>query len=102
MTRVNLSKAITSSQEQSIDIRYLTRLGADAVPPLLERIHHLPSYQQCIVAYELITRYGGERIEDEKNDWRTWNASRSKAKALVAEHYNELVRLAEQIRFVPK
>ncbi|MDF1622044.1 MAG: DUF4173 domain-containing protein [Pseudohongiella nitratireducens] len=102
VTRVNLSKAITSSQEQSIDIRYLTRLGADAVPPLLERIHHLPSYQQCIVAYELITRYGGERIEDEKNDWRTWNASRSKAKALVAEHYNELVRLAEQIRFVPK
>lgn len=102
VARVNLSKAIASSQEQSIDIGYLTRLGADAVPLLLERIHHLPAYQQCIVAYELITRYGGERNEDEKNDWRTWNASRSKAEALVAEQYNELVRMAEQIRFCPQ
>lgn len=101
VARVNLSKAIASSQEQPIDIRYLTRLGADAVPALLKHIHDLPESQQCIVAYELITRYGGERNEGEKNDWRTWNASRSRAEALVAEHYNDLVRLAGQIRFVP-
>lgn len=87
VVRVNLNNAIESSQEETIDIRYLTRLGADAVPALLERIHHLPANQQCIVANELITRYGGERNEDDKNDWRTWNASRSKAEALVAQHY---------------
>lgn len=96
VARVNLNNAIESSQEETIDIRYLTRLGADAVPALLEHIHHLPANQQCIVAYELITRYGGERNEDDKNDWRTWNASRSRAEALVAEHYNDLVRLAGQ------
>lgn len=96
VTRVNLNKDIANSQEQPIDIRYLTSLGADAVPPLLERIHRLPENQQCIVAYELITRYGGERNEDDKNDWRTWNASRSRAKVLVAEQYNGLLRLARQ------
>jgi hypothetical protein len=61
------------------DAVYAVSLGADAVPALLEALSSLPSDARCVTARELLAR-NGPRPDD---DWRTFNVSRARARALL-------------------
>lgn len=60
------------------DAVYAVSLGADAVPALLEALPSLPSDARCATARELLARNGPR-----PGDWRTYNASRARARALL-------------------
>lgn len=93
VARVNIDNAL--EHNHPVDVDYLTALGADAVPPLLARMHQLPMRQQCFIAHELITQYNDAHAADQ-DDWRTWNANRSLAKLQVRQRYSELALLAKE------
>ncbi|MBT8405299.1 MAG: DUF4173 domain-containing protein, partial [Gemmatimonadetes bacterium] len=65
----------------TLDAHYLTRLGSDAVPVLMERFAELPEPARCVVAGSLLREWGPERAAD----WRAWNASEARARRLVAD-----------------
>lgn len=63
----------------AFDARYVASLSADAVPVLLETAPRLDPWQRCAVAEVLLA--GEDR--DRAPDWRSWNLSRSRARAAV-------------------
>ena len=63
--------------EQPFDAKYAVSLGGDAVPPLLAALPHLGDQDRCTIARGLLARW------DRDADWRTWNWSRARARALV-------------------
>jgi len=70
------------------DARYATTLGADAVPALVEALPRLDSNDRCLVITRLLDRWvDGERAQ---TDWRTWNWSRSRARAVLSARAVEL------------
>lgn len=81
-TRSNLDRAAAGVREA--DAAYLARLGADAVPTLLERIDELPAEARCELGRTLLSRWADEpeRARDDR-DWRTWNAARAAARRAV-------------------
>jgi Domain of unknown function (DUF4173) len=77
--------ARTNLDRPRIDTVYLARLSDDAVPVLLERLPALPPDLRRVVATDLLAR------AEEQGDWRSFNLSRSRAHALLAEHRAELI-----------
>jgi hypothetical protein len=73
-----------------LDVEYLTSLGSDATPFLLNRIDQLKGRGQCVVARRLLTRW--ERHRD--GDWRSFNWSETRARQLVEENIGFLQELA--------
>lgn len=73
-----------------IDIAYLSSLGSDAVPALLESLSDLPEASRCAVARRLLRRWG----PGTQSDWRSWNWSRWRAQAAVQTEAIELLELA--------
>ena len=77
--RSNLERAVAGVREA--DAGYLTRLGGNAVPVILERIDELSPEAQCALGSALLSRWttesGDVRTDD---DWRTWNAGRAAAR----------------------
>jgi len=57
------------------DFEHLTRLGGDAVPPLVAHLDLVPPDQRCQVVRTLKDRYATPR-----GDWRGWNLARSRAR----------------------
>ena len=98
--RSNLDRAAEGVQEA--DVAYLTRLGADAVPTLITRLDELPAEGRCRVAEHLLHGWAdgegaGERgrpVDEELDDWRTWNAAQAAARDAVNDNVNELRALA--------
>jgi uncharacterized protein DUF4153 len=76
IARTNIARP---AAEHRFDVAYAATLGADAVPELLEGLPQLPSEDRCSAATALLKRWGS----DAKGDWRTWNWSRARARALV-------------------
>jgi hypothetical protein len=76
IARTNIARP---AAEHRFDVAYATTLGADAVPTLLDGLPQLPSEDRCSAATALLKRWGS----DAKSDWRTWNWSRARARALV-------------------
>jgi hypothetical protein len=80
--RSNLDRAVAGVREA--DVAFLTALGGDAVPVILERIDDLPAQAQCALGDALLSRWTagaeGARVD---RDWRTWNAGRAAARAAV-------------------
>ncbi|OGT70293.1 MAG: hypothetical protein A3H44_01260 [Gammaproteobacteria bacterium RIFCSPLOWO2_02_FULL_57_10] len=87
VARVNLERAIEDGQE--IDLTYLSSLGADAVPPILERLHELPRFEQCVAAHNLLNAHGSAETKW-RDDWRLWNASEAAAHKAVTDRHAEL------------
>ena len=75
IARTNVERARTGAE---IDFRYLGGLSDDAVPTLVAALPRLEPGVRSRLAANLLAR----RSED---DWRTWNWSRSRADALVAD-----------------
>jgi hypothetical protein len=69
--------ARTNLSRPHVDVAYLAQLGDDAVPTLVARLPHLdPSLRRPLVL-ALLRRH-------ESGDWRSWNLSRSRARAGLA------------------
>jgi hypothetical protein len=80
--RSNLDRAAAGVREA--DVAFLTGLGGDAVPVILERIDELPLQTRCALGSALLSRWtaaaDGARVD---RDWRTWNAGQAAARAAV-------------------
>ncbi len=86
VTRHNLDH---SAELGGVDADYLASMGSDAAPLLLARLNELPPEAQCSVATRLVRRWGPERPAD----WRSFNASESRARAAVMADLPRLQRL---------
>jgi hypothetical protein len=86
--RTNLNRP---AAERPFDAAYAVRLGADAVPLLVDALPRLDTSDRCTVASKLLKRW-----HDRKLDWRSWNWSRSRAVHLVSQHKAELSAIALQ------
>jgi hypothetical protein len=75
IARTNVDRARTGAE---IDFRYLEELSDDAVPALVAALPDLDPTVRTRLAENLLAR----RSDD---DWHTWNWSRARADALLAE-----------------
>jgi hypothetical protein len=88
----NVERAVAGAE---LDHAHLQgELSADAVPVLVSSLDRLPPADQCQVAEWLTRRWGAEARRDSEGDWRTFNRSRSRARALVRGQEARLLALA--------
>jgi hypothetical protein len=80
--------ARTNVTRPHVDVRYLGTLSDDAVPELLQRLPSLPPRLRRVLAQELVVRSeaGGGLL--------AWNASRARARGLLADRRSEQLRFA--------
>lgn len=80
--------ARTNVTRPHVDVRYLGTLSDDAVPELLQRLPSLPPRLRRALAQELVVRSeaGGGLL--------AWNASRARARGLLADRRSELLQFA--------
>jgi hypothetical protein len=77
----------TNLARPQVDTAYLASLSDDAVPALIARLPTLSPALRRPLARALLMR-------EPDPDLLGWNASRSRARSLLASHHAELVRLA--------
>jgi hypothetical protein len=77
IARVNVDRMQAGER---FDARYLTSLSADAVPVMIEALPAMDDADRRIVEEGLESF---SRRSRESSDWRTWNLSRARARALV-------------------
>lgn len=77
VARINLDR----DSDRPVDAAYLTTLSADAAPVVLSRLDRLDPGARCAAA-ERLERWTRPVRPD---DWRVWNAARSRAQAAAAE-----------------
>jgi hypothetical protein len=82
--RIVRANAALARERGFFDAEYATSLGADAVPALLEAAPSLDRSARAEIARNLLVR--GWAV----GDWRSWNLSRARAGAAVAE-YGEML-----------
>ena len=82
--------ARTNLSRPHVDAAYLGSLSEDAVPPLLERLPSLDRPLRQQLAAALLEREG------DGGGLLAWNASRSRAESLLAEHHAELQAYARE------
>ncbi len=70
---------------RGFDSLYVSELSDDAIPALLENLPTMSFEQQCTIKNKISHRFETSKTE---NDFRTWNWSRSVARA-ETEHYGE-------------
>ena len=91
IVRTNLDRAESRAQ---LDARYLASLSADAVPSLVAALPRLSGSERRVVEAGLDTHRAGPAPDD----WRTYNLSRSRARAAVAGPGTEARAQAENLR----
>ena len=83
IVRTNLARP---GSERPFDGWYAASLSADAVPLLLEALPRLDGREQCGVAAGL-----GNRLRElERDDWRSWNFARARARRLLRSEHERL------------
>lgn len=80
--------ARTNLDRPKIDVAYVSKLSADAVPTLLQRLPSLAPEVRRPIAVALLRR------STRSDGWLAWNASRSRADALLRVHRAQLQSLA--------
>ena len=89
--------------ERSVDYAYLASLGADPVGVLVPALVRgtgatstaASDRERCTAASRLVRRWADADARDmEEWDWRRWNASRARARAVVRANETALRRLA--------
>lgn len=87
IVRANVARAARGA---SFDVPYHTRqLSADAVPALLAQLPRLGEVARYDVARGLLDRWTGPR----RGDWRSWNWSVARARALVRREAGRLAAI---------
>jgi len=89
IARTNLARERAGKE---LDAEYIAYLSGDAVPVLIPALPALPMEARCRIAQRLLRLWGGE----EELDWRSWNRSAARARAMVRAHGAELSRFAEE------
>lgn len=79
--RVNLNRPDAAT---AFDAKYALSLGADAVPAIIGALPRLDAAVRCVAAGGLLQRWSAD--DSPPRDWRSWNWSRERARALVADH----------------
>ena len=72
---------------RAFDSNYVSELSDDAVPALLENLPSMEFGEQCVVKNKILRRFENAQTE---NDFRTWNRSRSTARAAVQNQIENL------------
>lgn len=89
IARTNIARAESG---KGVDVFYLETLSADAAPTIARELPSLarrdPESSARYVANQLLDRWSGDA------DWRTWSWGRSRARAAVSEHEEELRTIA--------
>lgn len=94
IARTNLRRAAAGME---LDVAYLNRLSADAIPTLMAAWPQLDEHGRCALARELLVREGTLAVHGSdqetgvttlvrnrtSTDWRTWNVSRWRARRAV-------------------
>jgi len=83
IVRTNLARP---AAERPFDGWYAASLSADAVPVLLEALPRLEPRALCSVAEGLLD----QRRKLERDDWRSWNFARARARRLLRGQYARL------------
>ncbi len=82
VARVNLARA---AQGRPLDVKHLTTLSADAVPPIVAVWDRLSRAER-----EQLSNHLRKRGQPPPGDWRTWNLARQRAyRALAARSVKE-------------
>ena len=84
VARVNMARM---SADGTFDPKYTFRLGADAVPVMLDAIPAMTPEHRSGMATHLLSSYAGV---DTVQDFRSWNAARAAATSLVRAREAEL------------
>lgn len=92
VARTNLQRVMADSGNP-VDLLYLERLGADAVPVIMETFDELPDSLQCELG-KLLTQ--AWPTDQGASDWRQWNASRAQARRLVDSGREKLNRVYDR------
>jgi hypothetical protein len=98
VANVNIDRVVNDNKP--IDINYLTFLGADAVPVIMGRIDVLPMPIRCVTSTQTLNRWHTDHtpVRVQFGDWRSWNASQAKARALVMAKAPELLLFSQACR----
>ena len=83
VARANIGRRTAGA---SLDVTYLAKMSADAVPTILAHVRSLPDDERCPLLTELARRYGAP----DKVDWRAWNLSRQRARDALDGRSTEL------------
>jgi len=83
IVRTNLARA---PSEHPFDGWYAASLSADAVPVLLDAFPRLDARARCAVAAGLLA----QRQRLSRDDWRTWNLARFRARRLLHDQADRL------------
>lgn len=86
--RIAAANLARAEQGQSLDVAYLGRLSADAVPRVSRALPFLPPVDRCALV-ERLGRWSGRN----QGDWRSWNLGRWRARRAV-EQVRERVQCA--------
>ncbi len=82
IARANVARMASADAPVRFDVAYATRLGADAVPVLIDALSALPPDVQCPLARHMLRRWPPGR----DRSIRSWNWSAARASAAVGEH----------------
>jgi hypothetical protein len=82
IARTNVAHALRGDDvEATFDAAYVASLSADAVPVLLAALPSLAPEQRCVIAARMLDRWPPASAQP----LRSWNASVSRARALIRE-----------------
>ncbi|HEY3330719.1 MAG TPA: DUF4173 domain-containing protein [Capsulimonadaceae bacterium] len=96
IVRVNIER---NAAGHPLDVSYITGLGADAVPRLIEGLPSIRNAsQRADVAYFMLQDYGAAT----KGDWRSWNYAQSAAWEIVDRNRAQLSTVARASSLAPK
>jgi hypothetical protein len=84
IVRTNLARP---AAERPFDGWYAASLSADAVPTLLDALPRLDERARCSVTAGLLD----QRRRLERDDWRSWNLARARARRLLRDHAPQLL-----------
>jgi hypothetical protein len=87
--RTNLAR---TAEGRSFDAKYASSLSADSVPALIGGLASLSPQERKLVATRILKRWSGPELRD----WRSWNSSRYKARALTQEYQRILTEAANE------
>ena len=94
IVNANLNRPVA---ERPFDAQYAASLGADAVPLLVEALPNLNEADRCTVVGKLLDRWSSLQTFESltvtgprRTDWRSWNWSRARARALVSQRMDQL------------
>jgi len=96
--------AHAQESDSSLDVIYLSSLGAEVIPLLLENFDSFDSRQQCMLVMQWTDQFQLEDAESELSDWRNWNLAYSRSRSALLEKKPDFPAIVDrtEVRFMPR